>query len=244
MSSIKAVVFDIYETLAFNGPNLWLNSFRKICESQNLFVEENILWERWISLERKFRLRRLDLETMELQRPFESYEQAWRSCFVQVFEEMHLQGDPIAATEICIRDLGMRPIYPDVLSTLEYIQAKCKIGALSNADSSFFYPFLRFHGIEGKFSALQCSEDVQAYKPHPSIFKKILESLSVLPGEAIQIGDTLNEDVLGAQLIGMKAVWVNRSGRARDVNLPVPDFEIKELNELGGILNNLREAHE
>lgn len=236
MSSLKAVVFDIYETLAFNGPGLWLNSFHKICESQNLSIDKQNLWDRWISLERKFRHRRLDLRTMELQQPFESYEEAWISCFVQVFEELELRGDPVAATKICIQDLGIRPIYPDVLATLEFIHPKFKLGALSNADSSFFYPFLRSHGIQDIFTALQCSEDVRAYKPHPSIFEKILESLSVTPSEAIQVGDTLNEDVLGAQLIGMKTVWVNRSGQARSMKFPVPDYEIKDLGELRGIL--------
>jgi len=236
MSSIKAVVFDIYETLAFNGPGLWLNSFRKIRKSQNLSVDEGILWDRWLSLERNFRHRRLNLTTMELQRPFESYEEAWISCFVQVFKEMELRGDPVAATKICIQDLGIRPIYPDVLSTLAFIQSEFKLGALSNADSSFFYPFLQFHGIQGVFMALQCSEDVRAYKPHPSIFEKILESLSVTPAEAMQVGDTLSEDVLGAQLIGMRTVWVNRSGQARNMKLPVPDYEIKDLGELRGIL--------
>ena len=232
MASLKAVVFDVYETLVPNGPDLWLDSFREVCRLQSLSTGPQELWDRWIALERRFRHRRLNVETMELREPFESYEEAWSDCFRQVFQDMELSGDPVAATRLCIQDLGRRPAYPDALPTLEGLDGRLKLGVLSNADSSFFYPLLQHHGIGPRFAAALCSSDAQAYKPHPSLFHQLLERLGVAPEEALQVGDTLREDVLGAKLIGMRTAWVNRSGAPGDPALPRPDYEVQSLIEL------------
>ena len=236
MTSVKAVIFDVYETLVPNGPDLWLGSFSEVCCLQDLSTEPQELWDRWITIERKFRHRRLNEETMELSQPFESYEEAWNDCFRQVFLEMGLSGDPEEATRLCIQRLGQRPIYPDALPTLDGLYGRLRMGILSNSDASFFYPLLKYHGIGPQFAAVLCSEDARAYKPHPSLFRQLLKRLGVSPEEALQVGDTLREDVLGAKLIGMKTAWVNRSGSPGDPVLPRPDYEVRSLIELLDIL--------
>ena len=53
-------------------------------------------------------------------------------------------------------------------------------------------------------------------KPHETIFRRMLELLDVEPGEAVMVGDTLEDDVEGALAVGMRAILVDREGRYPD----------------------------
>ena len=234
--AIKAVVFDLFETLVANGPDLWLKSFERICQVQALTVEPQELWEPWIRMEREFRRRRLDPVTLCPAEPFESYEEVWTDCFRRAFAALDLAGDAEAAAQLCIGDLAQRPLFADTMEVLERLGGELRLAIVSNADRSFLEPLLEHHGIGGEFSAVLCSEEAQAYKPHPDIFHQLLERLGVEPSEAVQVGDTLAEDVRGAKLVGMQGAWLNRSGVAPDPALPQPDYELNSLGELLPIL--------
>lgn len=239
---LKAVVFDAYETLALNKPSFWHDSFRELCREQELAVDPLALWNRWLPLERNFRRVRLDRETMQQREPFQSYAEAWTDCFRQVFQEMGIAGDVDAATDVCIAGLGRRPLFSDAAPTLEGLAGRVKLAVLSNADRSYLYPLLEHHGVAGCFDAVRCSEETRSYKPHPGIFEQTLEALGVAPEEAVQVGDTLQEDVLGAKLVGMRTVWVSRSGAAADPAGPAPDYQVRDLRELVRIVDGLIDA--
>ena len=234
---LKAIVFDAYETLCRNSPSFWHESFQELCDSQKLGIDHRVLWERWFALERQFRRRRLDTSSMTPKTPFESYAEAWTGCFRQVFEEFGLDGDPISATEICIRDLGRRPLYPDTKPALMALAGRVPLAVLSNADSSYLYPLLEHHELTGLFQAVICSEEAGSYKPHRGIFDGILAKLRVEPHEAIQVGDTLKEDVWGAKLVGMRAIWVNRLGSQSLEAQVEPDYQIQDLREISGVID-------
>ena len=239
---LQAVVFDAYETLALNKPSFWHDSFRQLCREQELPVDPLALWDRWLPLERTFRRHRLDRETMQQREPFQSYAEAWTNCFRQVFGEMDLAGDAEAATDVCIAGLGRRPLFSDAVPTLEGLSGRVKLAVLSNADRSYLYPLLDHHGLGDRFDAVRSSEEARSYKPHPGIFEQTLQALGVAPEEAVQVGDTLQEDVLGAKLVGMRTVWVSRSGGAPAPAGPAPDYQVRDLRELIGIVSELIDA--
>jgi putative hydrolase of the HAD superfamily len=54
-------------------------------------------------------------------------------------------------------------------------------------------------------------------KPHETIFRRMLELLDVAPGEAMMVGDTVEDDIEGALAIGMHAVLLDRADRYPDV---------------------------
>ena len=53
-------------------------------------------------------------------------------------------------------------------------------------------------------------------KPHETIFRRMLELLGVEAGEAVMVGDTLEDDIEGARAVGMRAILVDREGRYPD----------------------------
>jgi 2-haloalkanoic acid dehalogenase type II len=75
------------------------------------------------------------------------------------------------------------------------------------------------------------SEDVRSYKPRSEIFRTALKTFNLRPEEVLHVGDSLSNDVAGAQGVGIKVAWINR----RDKKLPhhySPDFIIHSLTEL------------
>jgi 2-haloalkanoic acid dehalogenase type II len=234
MSKITTVIFDVYETLAYNSSALWVETFRAICRTQALLVDPVSLYRDWKELEVGFRRNRLNLEEPEKGPPFKSYETAWRDCFVGAFGKLSLTGDPAAAARKAIADMGVRDPYPDAVEALPEIQARWKTGVLSNADEGYLYPLLE--RIGWKFPVVLSSEEVGAYKPLPAAFERVLDDLGVGAGEAVYVGDTLYDDILGSRGVGMRSAWINRYGASRDSLMPAPDFEIHSLAELPALL--------
>jgi putative hydrolase of the HAD superfamily len=75
------------------------------------------------------------------------------------------------------------------------------------------------------------SVEIGLAKPSPAIFGAALERAGVLAGEAVMVGDSVEDDVKGALACGMGAVLLDRSGR---YDLPLPT--IRTLAELPALL--------
>lgn len=90
-------------------------------------------------------------------------------------------------------------------------------------------------GLRKYFDLIVISEDVGAEKSTTIPFKVALEKLDLKPEEVVMVGDRGDEDILGAKLLGMKAVKVPGShgvfGETRKA-----DYEINDLIELKEIL--------
>ena len=238
MGRITTVIFDMYETLAENNGGLWVELFGRITAEQGLEVSGQTLFDKWKPREMQFRKVRLNLEEPEKSPPFKSYEEAWRDCFVEAFEELGIRGDASAAAKASIRDMGERAPYPDALSALPGIQQRCRTGLLSNADNDYLYPILDRQAWH--FEAVVSSEEVQAYKPLPTPFLIVMEKMGVAPEESLYIGDSLHDDVLGCKGVGMRAAWINRPGSPLDLAGPQPDYVLSSLDQLADVLDGLR----
>ncbi len=231
MPQIHAVIFDMYETLVQNSPSLWLRTFDEICLEQRLEMAGQELWDLWKPLEMRFRQ-----ERYQPSYPFKTYEQAWRECFQQVFQELG-KGDAAEAARLSVRDQGRRELYPEVSDVLGALRSagQYKIGLLSNADNDALGPLIRLHSLE--FDGMVCSESARCYKPEPETFRLIMEELDLSPDVCLYVGDSQHDDVQGACGVGMQTAWVNRNSAELDPALPVPDHQIHSLMELLGIVN-------
>lgn len=84
----------------------------------------------------------------------------------------------------------------------------------------------------GKYiSQIIVSEEVGAFKPNPLIFTTLLERLCLAPENVIMVGDSLQNDILGAKNAGIKSVWYN-PGRVKNDTEITPDYEIHNLTQV------------
>ena len=113
-----------------------------------------------------------------------------------------------------------------------------KIGVITNGPSARQRGKLERFGIRpGDLDVLAISEEVGAAKPAPAIFRYALVGLGVAPERVTVVGDSWENDVLGALASGMAAVWLNRYRLAcPDPGLAVEIGGLEPVGDMLGIL--------
>ena len=84
-------------------------------------------------------------------------------------------------------------------------------------------------GIFDYIDTYTISEEVGAAKPDPRIFHVALERAGVYADESVFIGDSWSNDVLGAQAVGIRPIWLNRQGAIS------PDSTIEQIESFENI---------
>jgi putative hydrolase of the HAD superfamily len=102
-------------------------------------------------------------------------------------------------------------IYPDVIPALtNWQRSGVQLAVLSNFDSRL-YTVLKVLELAPYFSTVTISTEVSAAKPQAEIFIAALDKYRCQPQSAWHIGDSLEDDYLGAGNAGLTAIWLNRS---------------------------------
>lgn len=137
-----------------------------------------------------------------------------------------------------------RPM-PDADATLARLAEEgYRLGLISNAsDEANVQRLIDTAGLRRWFDPILVSAALGIRKPNPRIFEMALEAWGTPPEAVVVVGDTLGADVLGAQLTGMRSVWLDSRADAppneahRDTIRP--DVTIHGLAELPAVLRAL-----
>jgi len=94
-----------------------------------------------------------------------------------------------------------------------------RLGLISNAaDAGNVHRLIDAAELRPYFDPIVISAEVGLRKPNPRIFQRVLDAWGLLPAQVVMIGDTLGADILGAQLAGLRNVWVtNHAGHPANV---------------------------
>ncbi|MCZ7573659.1 MAG: HAD family hydrolase [Ardenticatenaceae bacterium] len=125
-----------------------------------------------------------------------------------------------------------RALYPKALETLAALRGRhLRLAVVSDQVwGEGCRQEIERSGLAHFFQSIVLSCEVGWMKPHPHIFQAALSELGVHPEEAVMVGDNLRADVLGAQAMGMMAIWKRAPGEAAgDIQ---PDAIIERLGEL------------
>ena len=209
---IKAVIFDMYETLIihFNSP-LYFGTQMAI----DADIEEEKFLKIWRAEEENRTIGKITLEELleKILRENNCFSEKKMNyivdkrirCKEEAFEHLHVEIVPMLRT---LKEKGML------------------IGLISNCFSeetmvikkSILYPF---------FDTVCLSYDEGVQKPNPVIFKRCLEKLNVRADECLYVGDGGSNELEAAKELGMKAVqavWYLKEG-ANQPTQRIADFE-------------------
>lgn len=123
-------------------------------------------------------------------------------------------------------------LYPQVQETLNELRSHYRMAVVSDAQSAYAVPELRAVGLLQYFNPIIISGDYGYRKPDPRLFQKALDALQVRPEQALFLGNDLYHDILGAQQVGMKAIFVAYNQGNRSYDSIVPDYTIYQFAEL------------
>lgn len=126
-------------------------------------------------------------------------------------------------------------LYPETIDVLKGLRDRgLELGIISNFDSRLF-GVLKGLGIADYFDTVTISSLARSAKPAPGIFRLALEQHALDPEEALHIGDSLRDDVVGAQRAGLAGVLIQRQGDRPEIASPQginPYRTIHTLSEL------------
>ncbi len=98
-----------------------------------------------------------------------------------------------------------------------------RIGVVTNHQVAPQRKKLHELGLEGLVDQVTISEEVGAVKPDPRIFEAALQAASIDASAAVMVGDSWENDILGAQRVGIRPVWFRRGSEG------LPDRSVQTL---------------
>lgn len=185
---IKAVVFDLWNTLAYNdGINPILELMKRFNISDLKLIENAIEKQDFMTIK-------------ELLTGF---------C---VF--FSIPAEPALLEELEQRfRLGIysAKIFDDVVPTLKELRPKYKLGIISNTDT-FSAQALARAGLFKYLDAQCLSCDIGIIKPDMEMFTIMAEKLDLNPDEILMIGDNISDDLIPASSAGFQTLLIKREG--------------------------------
>jgi putative hydrolase of the HAD superfamily len=214
---LRAVLFDVDFTIARPGPELGPEGYRRLGERFGLRLDPS----------RYAEAREKAVEGIRRHPELEHDEEIWVAFTERIVRGMG--GDADSAYECAVEmtkawehaeHFELFEDAPPVLADLR--ERGIKLGLVSNTGRNLD-EFVAHHHLA--VDAALGSGAFGRTKPHPTIFRAVLERLEVEPADAAMVGDSIEDDIEGARAAGIeRAFLLDREGRYPDVPERLPDL--------------------
>jgi len=214
--NVRAVLFDVDFTLCRPGPELSAERYARIAERHRVTLDTSRYDEA------------REAAVLNLKRHPELHhdESIWHRFTQDIFLGM---GGPTELASECATEIeegwGVSEnfeLFEDVLPVLDELRAaELRIAVVSNGIRDL-REFVAHHRLD--VDAIVDSRSHGRVKPHPTIFQAALGLLDVKPADAVMVGDSVEEDIEGAQAMGMRAILIDREDRHPDVEERLTDL--------------------
>jgi HAD superfamily hydrolase (TIGR01549 family) len=214
--AVRAVMFDVDFTLCRPGPELSADRYARIAARHGLTLDTS----RYDDAR--------EAAVLNLRRHPELLhdESIWHRFTEEIFIGM---GGPERIASECATEIEEGwalsenfELFEDALPVLEELRlAELRIGLVSNGIRDLT-EFVAHHRLD--VDAIVDSRSHGRVKPHPTIFEAALERLGASAGDAVMVGDSLEEDIEGARALGMRAILIDREDRHPDVEPRLTDL--------------------
>ncbi len=129
------------------------------------------------------------------------------------------------------------PPWPEVVEVLQEVRRRPLIlGTLSNGDAGMLRTLVA--NLPVIFDHIISSEGGR-FKPHPSTYRKALETLGVSAGELLHVAGSPT-DAMGATAFGIQTIWINRMDDAVVDSRFSPAHQAPDLRGVLDVLESLR----
>ena len=218
MDRIRAITFDAFGTIVDAGRDALIRVSDRIVRDLFLDVDAARFLDRW------------DGHFFGIDHtPFLTLAEATEASLERAFEEFGVDAEPDPYVEALQREWLRAKAYPEVRGVLEALEGVPR-AVVSNADDAMLREILARNGLE--FDTVVTSEACRSYKPASPIFQAAVRELGFPAESILHVGDSLEADVGGAQVLGMATAWVTRAGEHLRAGSPRPDLILRDLDGL------------
>jgi putative hydrolase of the HAD superfamily len=133
------------------------------------------------------------------------------------------------------RDFRLRE---GVAETLQALRARgLHLGVVSNIDDDQLVHLMALSELAPSFDSILSSQQVESCKPDAAIFSEALRRANCRPEEALFVGDTLAQDIAGANQAGLRSVLLwHRADREPPQGPPQPHYIIRRIPDVLDLL--------
>lgn len=125
------------------------------------------------------------------------------------------------------------PPFADAPDALQRLARRYRLAILSNVRSAVLERSIA--ALRAPFEACITAEELHSYKPRRDHFDEALRRLRVPKEQILHVACSQYHDLAPAELLGWKAVWVNRAGDPPCPGL-APTAVVRDLDELCTLL--------
>ena len=215
---IKAIIFDAFGTLFKVTSGGSARTIMKNIADCGTVVEEEVFLEEWKDYYKKHTAGTCTFMTE-------------RDIFIsriQMFYDRYgVCRNAEADADALLAGAYEREVYPETKDVLTALKEKYLLFIGSNTDNDVLESVMRKNNIT--VDKVYTSENLKCYKPNPQFFTHILKDNGLSPQEVWFVGDSVTDDILGPKSVGMKTVWVDRSGAGGDYGQDKAVLDLKEL---------------
>ena len=206
-SAVRTVLFDLDDTL-FDHRHSNVYALTRLQELHHCFqsVDPATLERRYVELLHDLFPRVLSGEI--------TIQESRRIRFHRLLEEYG--GDEAAreATSVAAEYIQhyrdrWRPV-PGALELLDALRPHVRIGIVTNGVVPEQSDKIRICDFGPRLDAVVISGEAGLSKPDPAIFHLALARLDSSAGEAVMVGNSWEDDIVGARDANLSAVWMNR----------------------------------
>ena len=204
MNNINDIFFDLDHTLWDFDKNSDLTFF-KILEKNNISVDVTNFLNIYHPINRKYwdmyRKNKVSKADLRFYRLFDTFKKLNFKASNNVIHKL---------SEDYIKHLSdFNNLIPNALRILEALKSKYNMHIITNGFKEVQKRKLIKSNLAHYFKTVTISEDVGVKKPDKLIFNHAIKSAKATIENSIMIGDNYNADILGANKIGMKAIYFN-----------------------------------
>lgn len=218
----KLLIFDAYGTLISTGKGS-LNATKEILSLQNKTIDAVEFYSDW----KKYHRKHMDDCNCGI---FVPERVIFEKDLEMLYRKYDIDRPYQQDVAIMLASLEGRKIFPEVRDTINKLKKKYRVVIGSTTDTKPLLFNLKENALD--VDEVYTSEGIGKYKPAEAFYRYILQSEGYGAEEAVFIGDSLNDDILGPQKVGLTAILVDRENKYDQSEKVKPDHIVSDLNQL------------
>ncbi len=148
---------------------------------------------------------------------------------------MRLLGAPPGQEHGLADSLPGWRVFPEVRGALDEVRRRgWKLAILSNTDADFIAASKVHIGVP--FDEVVVAQEIASYKPAHKHWEEFFARTNASPAGHVHVGASLFHDIEPANELGLRSVWINRTGEPATVQ---PTRELTDLLALPETLDEL-----
>ena len=239
---IKGIFFDVGGTLY-----TYKNIRGAMMETVKELADRLQLEQDFEEVAREYALANKEVDVLMAGKPFYLFRDYFRdihTAFLKRIDKEHLSDHldwftPYQNQKV-MGSMEIKPDCHDALSRLK--DMGLYLSAVSNADDDMLEPLVQNERLDRWLTHWTSSETAKSCKPDSLFYEIAMQKAGLTADQVLFVGDSMEQDILGAQRVGMRTVLIHDVGfdaMATGREVAEPHFRISSLSELPAIVEKL-----